>query len=142
MIADLIIKWLVPFLCGGAVSALGVLAAYLGITWGGIWNVPDMPHFEVSEAWEKPKTMREELSEEMTAEERARLDRIEEIITDIANGMPRVYHYTMSLPDWARATVQKLLDKGLLRGAAEDDLNLSEDVLRVLVINDRAGIYD
>ena len=142
MIADLIIKWLVPFLCGGAVSALGVFAAYLGITWGGIWNVPDMPHFEVSEAWEKPKTMREELSEEMTAEERARLDRIEEIITDIANGMPRVYHYTMSLPDWARATVQKLLDKGLLHGAALNDLNLSEDVLRVLVINDRAGIYD
>lgn len=142
MIAELIIKWLVPFLCGGAVSALGVLAAYLGITWGGIWNVPDMPHFEVSEAWEKPKTMREELSEEMTAEERARLDRIEEIITDIANGMPRVYHYTMSLPDWARATVQKLLDKGLLHGAALNDLNLSEDVLRVLVINDRAGIYD
>ena len=142
MIADLIIKWLVPFLCGGAVSALGVFAAYLGITWGGIWNVPDMPHFEVSEAWEKPKTMREELSEEMTAEERARLDRIEEIVTDIANGMPRVYHYTMSLPDWARATVQKLLDKGLLHGAALNDLNLSEDVLRVLVINDRAGIYD
>ena len=104
--------------------------------------MPDMPHFEVSEAWEKPKTMREELSEEMTAEEKARLDRMEEIVTDIANGMPRVYHYTAALPDWARATVQKLLDKGLLHGAAEDDLNLSEDVLRVLVINDRAGIYD
>ena len=29
MIAELIIKWLVPFLCGGAVSALGVLAAYI-----------------------------------------------------------------------------------------------------------------
>lgn len=101
-----------------------------------------MPHFEVSEAWEKPKTMREELSEEMTAEEKARLDRMEEIVTDIANGMPRVYHYTAALPDWARATVQKLLDKGLLHGAALNDLNLSEDVLRVLVINDRAGIYD
>ena len=126
----------------GFFKKCGAVAAYLGITWGGTWKVPDMPHFEVSEAWEKPKTMREELSEEMTAEERARLDRIEEIVTDIANGMPRVYHYTAALPDWARATVQKLLDKGLLHGAAEDDLNLSEDVLRVLVINDRAGIYD
>ena len=29
MIAELFIKWLVPFLCGGAVSALGVLAAYI-----------------------------------------------------------------------------------------------------------------
>lgn len=29
MIAELIVKWFVPFLCGGAVSALGVLAAYI-----------------------------------------------------------------------------------------------------------------
>lgn len=53
-----------------------------------------------------------------------------------------VYHYTQSVPDWGRATVQKLLDKGLYKGASDSDLNLPETLLRVLVINDRAGLYD
>ena len=29
MIKDLFVKWLVPFVCGGTVSALGVLASYI-----------------------------------------------------------------------------------------------------------------
>ena len=51
------------------------------------------------------------------------------------------YHYTADMPDWGRATVQKLLDKGYLTGKAPDDLDLSEDMIRLLVVNDRAGMY-
>ena len=51
------------------------------------------------------------------------------------------YHYTADIPDWGRATVQKLLDKGYLTGKAPDDLDLSEDMIRLLVVNDRAGLY-
>ena len=51
------------------------------------------------------------------------------------------YHYTADIPDWGRATVQKLLDKGYLTGKAPDDLDLSEDMIRLLVVNDRAGMY-
>ena len=53
-----------------------------------------------------------------------------------------VYHYTQSVPDWGRPTIQKLLDKGFYKGASDSDLNLPETLLRVLVINDRAGLYD
>ena len=52
------------------------------------------------------------------------------------------YHYTADMPDWGRATVQKLLDKGYLTGKAPDDLDLSEDMIRLLVVNDRAGLYE
>ena len=52
------------------------------------------------------------------------------------------YHYTADIPDWGRATVQKLLDKGYLTGKAPDDLDLSDDMIRLLVVNDRAGMYD
>lgn len=38
-------------------------------------------------------------------------------------------------------TVQKLIDKGLLKGEG-DGLGITYDLLRVLVINDRAGLYD
>ena len=45
-----------------------------------------------------------------------------------------------SLPDWAKPTIQKMIDKGLLNGNGES-LDLSLDMLRIFVINDRAGLY-
>lgn len=45
-----------------------------------------------------------------------------------------------SLPDWAKPTVQKMIDKGLLNGNGES-LDLSLDMLRIFVVNDRAGLY-
>ena len=45
-----------------------------------------------------------------------------------------------SLPDWAKATVTKMIDKGLLNGNGSS-LDLSLDMLRIFVVNDRAGLY-
>lgn len=45
-----------------------------------------------------------------------------------------------AVPSWARPTVQKLIDKGVLNGNGES-LDLSLDMLRIFVINDRAGLY-
>ena len=45
-----------------------------------------------------------------------------------------------NMPEWARPTIQKLVDKGCLKGD-ENGLNLTDELLRILVINDRAGIY-
>lgn len=52
------------------------------------------------------------------------------------------YKYYDDMPDWAQPTVKKLVDKGYLKGEGNGVLNLSEDTLKVLVINDRAGLYD
>ena len=57
-------------------------------------------------------------------------------------GQEKVYHYTSELPAWGVATMQKLCDRGLYKGAGPADLALPETLLRVLVINDRAGLYD
>lgn len=32
----------------------GAIAKKLGITWGGTWTTPDMPHFEVTKDWQAP----------------------------------------------------------------------------------------
>lgn len=53
-----------------------------------------------------------------------------------------VYNNIKEIPEWGRPTIQKLYDKGLYKGAGENALNLSENLLRTLVINDRAGLYD
>lgn len=54
------------------------------------------------------------------------------------------------LPDWAKPTIRKLVLNGILQGktsAVDADglsasLDLSMDMLRLLVMNDRAGVYD
>lgn len=63
-------------------------------------------------------------------------------LNEMKQSKEKVYHYTVDVPEWGRPTIQKLLDKGLYKGSSENDLNLPESLLRTLVINDRAGLYD
>lgn len=67
-------------------------------------------------------------------------EELKKMIESIAN--PMIYNYIDdNMPDWAKPTIQKLVNKGILKGD-ENGLNLTDDLLRMLVINDRAGIYD
>ena len=50
------------------------------------------------------------------------------------------YNTIDNVPDWAKPTIGKLIDKGLLNGNG-DALDLSFDMIRILVINDRAGVF-
>ena len=53
-----------------------------------------------------------------------------------------IYNYIdENMPEWARPTIQKLVEKGFLVGG-ESGLNLTEEMLRIFVVNDRAGLYD
>lgn len=51
------------------------------------------------------------------------------------------YKYYNDMPDWAKPTISKLVKKGYLKGEGGGVLDLSEDALKLLVINDRAGVY-
>ena len=54
-----------------------------------------------------------------------------------------IYNYIDdNMPSWARPTVTKLVARGDLKGDEEGRLNLDTNMLRILVINDRAGVYD
>ena len=53
-----------------------------------------------------------------------------------------IYNYIdENMPKWARATVQKLVDKGYLNGNEKGELGLNDTMLKIFVINDRAGLY-
>ena len=52
----------------------------------------------------------------------------------------KVYNTVDEVPDWGKVTVNKLISKGILKGN-EKGLDLSYTLLRLLVINDRAGVY-
>ena len=50
------------------------------------------------------------------------------------------YHTLAEIPAYAKATIEKLMKDGSLRGITEDDLGLTEDLVRTLVILDRRSI--
>lgn len=51
-----------------------------------------------------------------------------------------LYQTIDEVPDWAKPTIEKLITKGYLQGDG-DGLDLTEDLMRTLVINDRAHLY-
>lgn len=59
------------------------------------------------------------------------------------------YNKLAEMPDWARPTVKKLMDKRVLVGSGKEkdpqgypaDLDLSLDMVKLLCINDRVGLY-
>ena len=67
-----------------------------------------------------------------------RIDNLEDKVKDAE----MIYNYIdENMPEWARTTVKKLVDKGWLNGNEKGELELSDDMLRIFVVNDRAGIY-
>lgn len=64
--------------------------------------------------------------------------------TEVAKSNSKmIYNYVdNNMPDWARPTIQKMMDKGLLKGDENGCLGLTDELLRVFVTNDRAGVYD
>lgn len=52
------------------------------------------------------------------------------------------YNNVAEVPEWAQPTIQKMIDKGLLGGTSgKDNLDLTLEMIRVFVVNDRAGLY-
>ena len=53
-----------------------------------------------------------------------------------------IYNYIdNNMPDWARPTIQKMVDKKLLVGDEKGELGLTDEMLRTYVILDRAGTF-
>lgn len=88
--------------------------------------------------WEKFKTMLTEEVEDMTEQQTRNIVKQE---ISKAESAKKVYNSVAECPAWARDTVQKLVNKGILHGDDKGKLALSTDLLRLLVINDRAHLY-
>lgn len=116
----------------GFFSKVGAIGVKIGLEWGGNWTSPvDKPHFQLP-YWGSTTTMLKNLYG--TPEEFKKTWSEEEV--------EKVYNWTVEVPEWARPTVQKLLDKGYLVGNDKGELELTYSMLKMLVINDRAGLYN
>ena len=59
----------------------------------------------------------------------------------ISNGkvVKTLYKTINDVPNWARPTIQKLIDKKALSGDGKGNINVSEDFCRTFVALDRLG---
>ena len=79
----------------------------------------------------------------MTEAEKAKIQAIDDslsnlyrIVQEMKDRNP-VYKTVADVPDWGRPTVQKLIGDGILKGDNNGNINVSEEMLRVLVILQR-----
>ncbi len=109
------------------------------------------PHRTLDLGWGRFLTMiqnyMKEDDEKMTNEERTKFNELVKAVSSLAERVERldskmVYGYVDdNMPEWARPTITKLMQKGILKGDEKGNLNLDENMLRTLVILDRAGIF-
>lgn len=86
--------------------------------------------------WQKFKDMLTEEVEDMTEAQTRAIAKQE-----IKSAAEKVYNRPKDCPQWAQETVQKLVNKGFLQGDENGNLALTESLMRILVINDRAHLY-
>lgn len=109
------------------------------------------PHRTLDLGWGRFLTMiqnyMKEDDEKMTNEERTKFNELVNAVSNLAERVNKldskmVYGYVDdNMPEWAKPTVTKLIKKGILKGDEKGNLNLDENMLRTLVILDRAGIF-
>ena len=89
------------------------------------------------------QTIAESITGQKTETEELTMGQYEELKQEIAEVKPMVYDYMdNNMPEWAKPTIQKLMDKDLLKGDEKGRLGLTMDMIKMCVINDRAGLYD
>lgn len=90
------------------------------------------PFVEDAGAWQKFKVGLMEQAKEDNMTEKQVKQLIEQSKT--------VFDTEEAVPEWGRATIEKLTKRGLLRGE-DGKLALTEEMLRVFVVLDRAGAF-
>ena len=110
---------------------VGALGKRLGFSWGGDWiSFPDKPHFQ----WDELGKFTAQMVRNGSYPAAMPLYKKGE------DEMEKRYAMVEELPDWARPTIEKLIGTGILKGDGTG-LDLSTDMIRMLVLTDRAGIY-
>jgi hypothetical protein len=112
----------------------GELWEEMGGEWGGRWrNFPDRPHFQF--------TFGATISQMQSGHEIPINEKMQwEEVTVLT------YRTVQEMPEWARPGIQQLIDARVLSGRAPDNLDIDENMMRILLIMrnmfERAGLME
>lgn len=99
---------------------------------GRYYPLDDLKKGEARESEELTLTQYEELKAE-NADLKARLEALEN---------PMIYNYIdENMPEYYRPTIKKLVGQGKLKGNEKGELMLTDDIMRILTIIDRFGLF-
>lgn len=101
----------------------------------------DVTHKQCPEPWVRNPKQWEKFLEMLEAEDMTEAQTRKIAQEEIKKANAKVYNRVQDCPAWAQNTVQRLVNKGFLQGDENGKLGLTEDLMRVLVINDRAHLY-
>ena len=106
------------------------------------------PYVRDETAWSNFKNMLINKEDEpMTAQEKASFDALAKSVSELSAKVDKLCNKMIyawvddNMPEWARPTISKLVQKGYLKGDNEGKLMLDDNMLRTLVILDRAGAF-
>ena len=69
-------------------------------------------------------------------------DLVRELVINDKTGMYDIFNKLEDMPDWAKPTIEKMLEKKILVGDKSNNLNLNMYMIRTFVTNDVAGLYN
>lgn len=110
--------------CGGGdlydinvLNRAGAIGKSLGIIWGGGWESPDRPHFEIEESWERPKE-----EDELTQKE---FNKMMDAYMAERNGL--------SASSWAAEDMEKAKELGITDGTYPQAFATREQAASMIV---------
>lgn len=124
----------------GFFKSVAAIAKPMGLSWGGDWSkFPDKPHLELTR-----------FMPDATVSFLKRTYRTPEEFIRNWSGSPhevKRYRTINDVPSVFSDTVRRLMEKGILLGDGNEDkdkcvIDLSEDMVRILVFMERAGAFD
>ena len=123
------------------------IAEDMGFDWGGDWkSFPDRPHIQWSDGGRYTSAMIRAgnyppamplYGAAQEPENPATQEPEEEKEDDML-----IYHQIKEMPDWAQASVEKAVAKGVINQSADGTVNIYEPNLQTIVLLDRLGLFD
>ena len=125
----------------GFFAKVGKIGESLGLTWGGSWkSFQDKPHFELAEfmpdsstKWLKETYGSPDKFMETWSDEEMKEEKRYEKLSDIPNNWDSAGN--------PRTTIKALMDKGIINGQGNGVLDLSHDMVRLLIMLYRGGVF-
>ena len=125
----------------GFFAKVGKIGQSLGLTWGGSWkSFQDKPHFELAEfmpdsstKWLKETYGSPDKFMETWSDEEMKEEKRYEKLSDIPNNWDSSGN--------PRTTIKALMDKGIINGQGNGVLDLSHDMVRLLIMLYRGGVF-
>lgn len=111
----------------GFFNKVGAIGESIGLEWGGRWtSIVDLPHFQLPDWGSTPDKLKSLYKDPDS------FRKSWEVKEEVSE---KRYNKADEVPDWAKDTIEKIIESGAI--ADKNNLDLSEDMLRVLVITAR-----